>query len=80
MIKFKVVDPYRWLEDPDSEQTKKFVVEQNKFSQPYLDQRPEWKKFNENLTKVWNYPKYTTPRKYGDYYYSFMNTGLQNQR
>ena len=76
----KVPDPYRWLEDPDSEQTQEFVEQQNKVTQPYIEDCAEWKKINEKLTKLWNYPKYNVPDKQGDYYFSYMNTGLQNQK
>ncbi|XP_053693083.1 prolyl endopeptidase isoform X1 [Sabethes cyaneus] len=75
----KLADPYRWLEDPDSEETKQYVEKQNKIAQPFLENCDEWKKLNEKLTKRWNYPKYSCPFKHGERYFFFMNTGLQNQ-
>lgn len=75
----QIADPYRWLEDPDSEETQAYVEQQNKIAQPFLESCDEWKKLNAKLTKRWNYPKYSCPFKHGSRYFFFMNTGLQNQ-
>ncbi|GAB0087261.1 prolyl endopeptidase [Sergentomyia squamirostris] len=75
----KIVDSYRWLEDPDSAETEAFVKAQNAISQPYLESNDEWKVINDKLTKLWNYPKYTCPIKYGNRYFFSHNSGLQNQ-
>ncbi|ODM95949.1 Prolyl endopeptidase, partial [Orchesella cincta] len=75
----KVQDPYRYLEDPDSEETTKFVIEQNKLTEEYLSQNSVKESIEKKLTEVYNYPKYGVPRRYGSRYFSTMNTGLQNQ-
>ncbi|KAF7267109.1 hypothetical protein GWI33_019606 [Rhynchophorus ferrugineus] len=75
----QVSDPYRWLEDPDSEQTRKFVDAQNDVTRPYIDNCPYKETIKARITKLWNYPKYSVPFKRGNKYYQYRNSGLQNQ-
>ncbi|WP_353134868.1 prolyl oligopeptidase family serine peptidase [Pseudopedobacter sp.] len=74
-----VEDPYRWLEDDLSEETKEWVVEENKVTQNYLSQIPFREAIRERLTQLWNYEKYSAPFREGKFTYFFKNDGLQNQ-
>ena len=75
----KVADPYRWLEDDRSPETKSWVEEQNSVTNEYLSHIPYRDIFKERLSQLWNYEKYTIPYKEGDYTYYSKNDGLQNQ-
>ncbi|MBM3431373.1 MAG: S9 family peptidase [Bacteroidetes bacterium] len=74
-----IADPYRWLEDDNSEETKAWVTSQNQVTNAYLAQIPFRDKVKDRLSVMWNYPKYGSPRQEGDYYYFSKNDGLQNQ-
>jgi len=74
-----VADPYRWLEDANSEETKAWVVEQNKVTQSWLARIPEREAIKARLTKLWNYERYGVPSKKGGRYFYSRNDGLQNQ-
>ena len=75
----KVADPYRWLEDLDSEETRAWVEAENKLTFGFLASIPERNAIKERLTKLWNYEKYGVPFKEGDRYFYTRNSGLQNQ-
>ena len=72
-------DPYRWLEDDRSAETKAWVEAENKVTQNYLDRIPFRSAIKSRLETLWNYEKYTAPFKEGDYTYFYKNDGLQNQ-
>ncbi|QKG58496.1 S9 family peptidase [Hymenobacter sp. BRD128] len=75
----KVADPYRWLENDQAADTKAWVQEENKVTQDYLSKIPFREAIRQRLTKLWNYEKYSAPRKEGKYTYFSKNTGLQSQ-
>src|SRR5713101_6853658 len=54
----KVSDPYRWLEDPDSLETKAWVEAQNKVTFGYLGQIAAREPIKRRLTQLWNYERY----------------------
>ncbi|HWF87244.1 MAG TPA: prolyl oligopeptidase family serine peptidase [Pyrinomonadaceae bacterium] len=75
----KVYDPYRWLEDETSPETKAWVEEQNRLTFGYLDKIPFREKLKARLTELYNYPRINAPFHYGDTYFFSKNDGLQNQ-
>lgn len=75
----KVADPYRWLEDDNSEETAKWVETQNQATFSYLEQIPYRKNIRQRLEKLYNYERYSTPFSEGKYLFYFKNDGKQNQ-
>jgi prolyl oligopeptidase len=75
----KVKDPYRWLEDADSADTKAWVEEENKLTFGYLDEIPYRGAIRDRLLKLWNYERFTQPEQEGGRYFYQHNNGLQNQ-
>ncbi|MCC2599075.1 prolyl oligopeptidase family serine peptidase [Sphingobacterium sp. FBM7-1] len=74
-----VEDPYRWLEDDLSAETKQWVTAQNEVTQDYLAQIPFRDAIHKRLESLWNYEKEGAPIREGDYIYFYKNDGLQNQ-
>jgi prolyl oligopeptidase len=75
----KVADPYRWLEDLDSEETREWVEAENKLTFAFLNSIPERTAIRQRLTKLWDFEKYGVPFKQGNRYFYTRNSGLQNQ-
>jgi len=75
----RVPDPYRWLEDPDSPESRAWIEAENRLTAAYLAEIPARGTIRERLTKLWNYPKYGAPFRKARRYFFFKNDGLQNQ-
>lgn len=75
----EVPDPYRWMEDDRSEKTAAWVAEQNKVTFGYLGKIPYREEIKSRLENIWNFEKFTSPYKKGEYTYFSKNDGLQNQ-
>ncbi|NLE96837.1 MAG: S9 family peptidase [Propionibacterium sp.] len=73
-----IVDPYRWLEDPDSEETAAFVAAQNAVSRPLLEGLPARDRFAASLDVLLSAPTRGVPFARGEHVFAWHNDG-QNQ-
>src|SRR5438093_8144656 len=75
----KVADPYRWMEDLNGADLKKWVDAENAITFKYLDALPLRDTLKKRITELWNYPKVTAPRYEGRHWFYNRNSGLQRQ-
>ena len=76
----KVADPYRWMEQTDSAETKAWIEAENKLTNSYLATIPQRETLKKRLTELLNYERISAPEKITDGFYIFSkNDGLQNQ-
>ncbi|MBN8888020.1 MAG: S9 family peptidase [Rudaea sp.] len=75
----QVADPYRWLENLDSAETRTWISAENKLTSGYLDAIPGRDRIKQRLSELWNYERYGAPQKYGERWFYTRNDGLQNQ-
>jgi prolyl oligopeptidase len=73
-----VGDPYRWLENPDSEETRTWVAAQNALTAAVLS-GPLRGSLVRRLTELHDYPRTSAPLKRRHRYFLLHNTGLQDQ-
>ena len=75
----QVPDPYRWMEDIDSPQTRGWVESEAKLSSDYLAAIPVRDKISERMRRIWNFERWSAPEKFGKHWFYTHNDGLQNQ-
>ena len=75
----KVADPYRWLEDPDSSESRAWIEAENKITFDFLGKIPQRDVIKKRITELWDYEKFGVPFKQKERYFISRNSGLQNQ-
>lgn len=80
----KVPDPYRWMEDIASPETRSWFEAQNREARAHFDAIRAHGRISARLTELWDYPRHVTPvcpvpvrRK--DRVFFMKNEGLQGQ-
>ncbi|MCB1609778.1 MAG: S9 family peptidase [Xanthomonadales bacterium] len=74
-----VADPYRWLEELDSSDTRDWIAAQNQTTNAYLTRIADRNAIHTRLSTLWNFERFGVPVKHGGRYFYTRNNGLQNQ-
>ena len=74
-----ISDPYRWMENLDSDEIRDWIESQNDLTFSTLESSPIREEIRTRMTELWDYEKYSPPTKKGGRYFYFYNDGLQNQ-
>ena len=65
----EIVDPYRWLEDQDSEETRKWVAAENAYTHSLLDNQPKRAAAFKRLLEMFHHDTIGSPFEQGGYYF-----------
>jgi prolyl oligopeptidase len=75
----RVADPYRWLEDDNSAETKAWVQAQNAVTEKFFAGVSQRLPTRQLYTALYNYERFGVPFKEGGRYFWTRNDGLQQQ-
>lgn len=67
----EIIDPYRWLEDQDSPETRQWIDAQNKYTLSLLDGLPSRPRIQKRLTELLRVDTVSTPFEQGGRYFLF---------
>jgi prolyl oligopeptidase len=75
----RVADPYRWLEDLDSPQTRAWVEAEAKLTDGYLSALPQRERLRTRIAALYDYERFGIPFLAGGRYFYTSNTGHEDQ-
>lgn len=65
----EIVDPYRWLEDQDSKETRDWVAAQNAYTHSLLDKLPQRPAISKRLVEMLKHDAVSAPLEENGYYF-----------
>ena len=74
-----IADPYRWLEQMDSPETRAWIEAENTSTFAHLEQIPARTQLRARLTELWDFERWGVPEREGEALVVTRNDGLQNQ-
>jgi prolyl oligopeptidase len=75
----RISDPYRWLEDAASEETRRFVEEENAYTRSVLESIPGREELRRRIEQLLTIGRVASPRTGGGMYFYERRDGRQNQ-
>jgi prolyl oligopeptidase len=75
----KIADPYRWMENASSPETRQYVEQELAYTRSVLDPLPGRDQIQQRLTQLISVGSIGTPQIAGKYYLYSRRTGTQNQ-
>ena len=75
----KVADPYRWMEEIDSPQTRAWIEAEAALTESYLARIPSRQMLRDRLKALFDYERVSAPSHEAGTYIISRNSGLQNQ-
>ncbi|MGZ4888210.1 MAG: prolyl oligopeptidase family serine peptidase [Candidatus Angelobacter sp.] len=75
----RIHDPYRWLEDSTSAETRQFVAEQNAYTRSALEEIPGRDELRRKVEQLLTIGRVASPRIGGNHYFYERRDGRQNQ-
>ena len=74
-----ITDPYRWLEDGEDPDVKKWIEEQNQYTSFWLDRFPQRSSIYKRLEELMSIGYLGTPLVRGDRIFNRKRSGIENQ-
>jgi len=75
----QVADPYRWLEDPDSPESRAWIEAENELTNGWLAEVPARAAIEAKLTALWSYERFGMPARHGEHYFYSYDDGEMDQ-